>query len=375
MRARPCNRPMLRKPADTDVEKAAEQEPGQGRNGKNSWRRRRHFLSVRFPAIRIEQAFTLAAGRGNYHRASVTVEAMISNAAAKPGEETQADALFREAVAIMKRLRGPDGCPWDREQTLDSIRRYTLEETYEVLDAIERHDPEDLCEELGDLLLQVLFYAQIASDDGLFSITDVIETLNRKLVRRHPHVFGEEAAAAAGNQAQLASAEAGIGAKEVLTNWFLIKQLEKKAKAQVEEQSRLAGVLRAQPALLEAHKLGSAAARCGFDWPDSKGLLAKIREEADEVEAEITGNGTPSAALRLEVGDLLFVTANLARHLGVDPETALRDSNAKFRSRFAAMEHAERQDGGPPLEQRSLDALEELWQAAKRLEKQEKPAE
>ncbi len=264
----------------------------------------------------------------------------------------------------MARLRGPGGCPWDREQTPESIRPYTLEETYEVLDAIERKHPADLCEELGDLLLQVLFYAQMASEAGEFSIADVLRGLNRKLVRRHPHVFGVEAAAAAGNRAELDAAAEGIGTGQVLANWQAIKRMEKAKKPQPE--SRLEGVLRAQPALPEAQKLGSAAAKCGFDWPDAAGIFAKIREETDEVEAEVRAAGpTPNRELRLEIGDLLFVTVNLARHLGVDAETALRDANGKFRSRFAAMEAAE----GAPLEERNLDELELLWRAAKQRER------
>ncbi len=281
--------------------------------------------------------------------------------------EIRASDLFREAVAIMARLRGPDGCAWDREQTPESIRKYTLEEVYEVLDAIERRNSADLCEELGDLLLQVFFYAQMASETNDFSIVDVLAGLNQKLIRRHPHVFGEEAAAAAGNQATLASAENGIAADQVLRNWAAIKALERAQKTPAGDaaDSRLSGVLRAQPALLEAAKLGSAAAKCGFDWPDATGLLDKIREEADEVEAEIAAGAAPSAELQMEVGDLLFVTANLARHLRVDPETALRDANAKFRRRFGSMEAAEQVDGKGRLEERSLEALEELWQLAK----------
>lgn len=261
----------------------------------------------------------------------------------------------------MARLRSPGGCPWDREQTPDSIRPYTLEETYEVLDAIERRDPADLCEELGDLLLQVLFYAQIASEQGEFTIADVVAGLNRKLIRRHPHVFGAEAAAEAGNRAELAAADGTIDAGQVLSNWQAIKRMEKTAKPAA--AGRLAGVLRGQPALLEAQKLGSAAAKCGFDWPEARGILAKVREEADEVEAEIAG-GAPSGELRMELGDLLFVVVNLARHLRVDAETALRDANAKFRSRFVGMEAA----AGPPLEERSLDELEALWAESKRRE-------
>ena len=287
------------------------------------------------------------------------------------GASGQAPVLFAEVVAIMARLRAPGGCPWDREQTPDTIRKYTLEETYEVLDAIERRHAGDLCEELGDLLLQVLFYAQMASEAGDFTIDDVVGGLARKLVRRHPHVFGEEAAAAAGNAAVLEQAGSDIGADQVLNNWSAIKRMEWKSKAPLEDggRARLAGVLRAQPALPEAQKLGSAAARCGFDWPDAAGLLAKIREEADEVEQEIGAGGQASAELQMEVGDLLFVTANLARHLHVDAEMALRDANAKFRRRFGAMERMEEQSEGLPLEERSLEALEALWQRAKQLEK------
>ncbi len=275
--------------------------------------------------------------------------------------------LFSEAVAIMERLRGPDGCPWDREQTPESIRPYTIEETYEVLDAIERNHPRDLCEELGDLLLQVLFYAQMAREAGDFSIADVVAGLNRKLIRRHPHVFGAERSAAAGNQAELDTVGAEIGAEQVLANWFRIKKVENQAKALDQgRESRLSGVLRSQPALLEAHKLGSAAAKCGFDWPELAGLFDKIREEVAEVEAEVAPAGQkPTPEIGLEIGDLLFVTVNLARRLGVDAETALRDSNAKFRSRFESMEQSE----GPPLERCSLDRLEALWTEAKRRER------
>ena len=287
----------------------------------------------------------------------------------------EAAQAFGEAVAIMARLRAPGGCPWDREQTPASIRKHTLEETYEVLDAIERGDPGDLCEELGDLLLQVLFYAQMAAEQGEFGMAEVLAGLNRKLVRRHPHVFGTEASEAAGMRAALQQVNPENGAAQVLANWHSIKQLEKISNSQDEEKpGRLARVLRAQPALLEAGKLGAEAAKVGFDWPDPADLIGKIREEVDEVAAELAPGEPPSSALQMEVGDLLFVTANLARKLGVEPETALRDANAKFRRRFAAMEKMERMeqhDGGPALEERSLDVLEELWQAAKRSEKAE----
>jgi MazG family protein len=300
---------------------------------------------------------------------------------------SRAGELFAQSAKLMEHLRSPNGCPWDRGQTPATIRRYTLEETYEVLDAIERESPADLCEELGDLLLQVLFYAQMASEAGQFGIEDVVEGLNRKLIRRHPHVFGEEASAAAGNRATASNAPI-TDADGVKLKWDQIKQAEKLARGTVlgaegappgRVPGRMDGVLRSQPALLEAHKLGSAAHKCGFDWPDARGLLAKIREEADEVEAEMelaAPDGEASKALQLEVGDLLFVTASLARHLHTDAETALRDANAKFRSRFAAMEHMEHVEAkdapneAKPLEMRSLDELEVLWQRAKRLEKE-----
>ena len=284
-------------------------------------------------------------------------------AAEKDAERSQqispAGKLFAEAVAIMARLRGPGGCPWDREQTFSSIRKYTLEETYEVLDAIEREHWGDLSDELGDLLLQVLFYAEMADEAGHFSITEVIEGLNRKLVRRHPHVFGEEAAAAAGNRAENLETE-GIGAAEVLRNWDAIKKLEKASQGR--GAGRLEGVSRAMPALAEAGKIGSKAAKAGFDWPDVNGVMAKLREETAELETEIDAGNRELAAE--ELGDLLFTMANLARHLKVDPELALRDANAKFRRRFAAMEAA----SGRPLEELQADELEALWTGSKAAE-------
>jgi MazG family protein len=284
-------------------------------------------------------------------------------AAEKDAERSQqispAGKLFAEAVAIMARLRGPGGCPWDREQTFSSIRKYTLEETYEVLDAIEREHWTDLSDELGDLLLQVLFYAEMADESRHFSITDVIEGLKRKLVRRHPHVFGEEAAAAAGNRAENLET-AGIGAAEVLRNWDEIKKLEKASQGRGE--GRLEGVSRAMPALAEAGKIGSKAAKAGFDWPDVNGVMAKLREETAELETEIDAGNRELAAE--ELGDLLFTMANLARHLKVDPELALRDANAKFRRRFAAMEAASER----PLEELQPDQLEALWTGSKAAE-------
>jgi MazG family protein len=277
----------------------------------------------------------------------------------------RAGEIFAEAVAIMARLRAPGGCPWDREQTFASIRKYTLEETYEVLDAIEREHWADLADELGDLLLQVLFYAEMAEEAGHFNIADVIAGLNRKLIRRHPHVFGEEASAAAGNRAEGLETD-GIGSREVLRNWERIKQLEKQSQPKV-PQMRLDSISRSMPALSEAGKIGSKAAKAGFDWPDVHGVVEKLREECGELEAEIAKDD-PTAATQ-ELGDLLFTVANLARHLKVDPELALRDANAKFRRRFAAMEAA----AGGPLEDLTAAELEAQWTRIKAAEGEQKP--
>jgi MazG family protein len=276
-----------------------------------------------------------------------------------------AGALFQESVAIMARLRGPGGCPWDREQSFATIRKYTLEETYEVLDAIEREHWGDLAEELGDLLLQVLFYAQMGDEAGYFSIIDVLGHLNRKLIRRHPHVFGEEASAAAGNRARVDAASA-IEATGVLANWEAIKKAEKtsaeKAKG-AHSTSLLDEVPRNFPALLEATKLGSKAAKVGFDWPDRAGLLEKVEEECREIEAEVAAGAAPEG-VEGELGDLLFTVVNLARHLKVDPELALRRTNAKFRRRFAGMEQA----SDRALSEQSAPELEALWEQAKQRE-------
>jgi nucleoside triphosphate diphosphatase len=254
-----------------------------------------------------------------------------------------------EAIAIMARLRAPDGCPWDREQTFDSIKRHTLEETYEVFDAIERRAWPDLKDELGDLLLQVLFYAQMASEAGYFTMQDVASNLNAKLIRRHPHIFGSVVAS---------------DSAEVLRNWEQIKQSEKKSTASA-QSSMLDDVPRTMPAMLEAGKLGSRAAKVGFDWPNSDGLFDKFYEELGELKAELSPpTASQSApAIEAELGDLLFTAVNLARHLKVDPESALRAANAKFRRRFAAMEsaagNAEALAASTPLE------LDLLWNQAK----------
>lgn len=288
-------------------------------------------------------------------------------AAPQVTDPKRAAALFEESVAIMARLRAPGGCPWDREQSFDSIRKYTLEEAYEVFDAIERRDFPHLAEEVGDLLLQVLFYAEMAANDGQFTIADVLDHLNRKLIRRHPHVFGEEAARAAGNRADVDAAVEGSSAA-VLRNWEEIKAAEKAAKAgkgtpASAPESRLDSVQRALPALAEAAKLGAKARKAGFDWPQWRDLLPKIAEEIAELEAEVAaGEAAGNPAVEAELGDLLFTVVNLGRHLGVDAEMALRGCNRRFRDRFRLME----QSAHGPLEELSLDELEALWAQAKR---------
>ena len=283
------------------------------------------------------------------------------------GSSTDPAAVFREAVSIMERLRAPGGCPWDREQTFDSIKPYTLEETYEVFDAIERRNWEDLREELGDLLLQVLFYAQMAAEEGRFTMADVVAGLNRKLIRRHPHVFGDQASAAAGNSANLTVA--GANSAQVIHNWELIKRAEKTDGPK--HASVLDAAPRSLPALSEARKLGSLAQKSGFDWPDLEGLFDKLREETSELRQAIeddagqaTPTQAPAQAIVAELGDLLFTTVNLARRLKVDPEFALRQTNAKFRLRFAFMERA----APGPLENLSAAELDSLWTKAKQAE-------
>jgi MazG family protein len=281
-------------------------------------------------------------------------------------DPARAGALFEQSAAIMARLRAPGGCPWDREQTFDTIRKYTLEEAYEVFDAIERRDFPHLEEELGDLLLQVLFYAEMAANEGHFTIAGVLDQLNRKLIRRHPHVFGEEASKAAGNEADLDAAVEGSSAA-VLRNWEEIKQAEKRKKEtnaaqSAEPASRLDSVQRAMPALAEAAKLGAKAQKSGFDWQSWRDLLPKLEEETRELEAEAASEDPArKPAVEAELGDLLFTVVNLGRHLGVDAEMALRGCNLRFRERFTEMERA----ASRPLEELAPDELEALWTQAK----------
>jgi XTP/dITP diphosphohydrolase/ATP diphosphatase len=271
--------------------------------------------------------------------------------------QTETAAALGRAAAIMARLRAPNGCPWDREQSFDTIKRHTLEEAYEVFDAIERRAWPELKDELGDLLLQVLFYAQMASEAGYFTLRDVAEALIAKLVRRHPHVFGDAVAS---------------DSDAVLRDWEQIKREEKLSHAaQAEPGSMLEDVPRSMPAMLEATKLGSRAAKVGFDWPNAEGLFDKLAEETAELHAELAEAAAEGAKqgnkhIEDELGDLLFTAVHLARHLNIDPEFALRGSNAKFRRRFAAME---REAGdATALEALSAEELETLWERAKKTE-------
>ena len=256
----------------------------------------------------------------------------------------QAGEAFAEVVRILARLRGPGGCPWDREQTMDSIKPHTLEETYEVFDAIDRRAWPELRDELGDLLLQVLFYAQIAADDEHFSIDEVVRGLSAKLIRRHPHIFADAVAETA---------------SDVNRTWEAVKQQERAGKP-AQDAGLLESVPKFVPALVEARKLGSKAAKVGFDWPDVSGLFDKVQEEIAEVRAEIS-DAPDAAKLEEEIGDLYFVLTNLSRHLQVDPEQALRKANAKFRRRFRSMEVA----AGDAFEALPLSEKDALWDAAK----------
>ena len=259
--------------------------------------------------------------------------------------ESSAAQKFQKLVEIMARLRAPGGCPWDREQTFDSIKPYTLEETYEVLDAIDRRDWPGLAEELGDFLLQAVFYAEMAEEEGRFTIADALDAINAKLVRRHPHVFGDETAHTAGDVKRI---------------WGEVKAAEKDGKGK--PSGLLDSTPRALPALVEAQQISSRAAGVGFDWENADQVIAKLDEEVAEF-ARARQGGSP-AELEDELGDMLFVLVTLARVVKVDPEQALRKTNAKFRTRFA---HIERRlaEQGRKLEDAGIAEMESLWQEAK----------
>ena len=254
---------------------------------------------------------------------------------------------FDQLVSIMARLRAPGGCPWDREQTFDTIKPFLLEETYEVMQAIDAHDWPELAEELGDLLLQVVFFSEMAAEAGHFNVEDPLDAINAKLIRRHPHVFADETAETEGDVRKL---------------WGEIKAKEKATKG-TSDAGLLDSIPRVLPALVEAQHISSRAAGAGFDWRNIREVLLKLDEERREFE-NVMETG-PHAAIEDELGDLLFVIVNLARFVKVDPEQALRRTNAKFRTRFSHVEQG-LTERGKKFGESSLDEMEELWQEAKR---------
>ncbi|MBA2077790.1 nucleoside triphosphate pyrophosphohydrolase [Rhodanobacter sp. PCA2] len=258
-----------------------------------------------------------------------------------------------QLLAIMARLRDPErGCPWDVQQDFASIAPYTIEEAYEVADAIDRGDFDDLRDELGDLLLQVVFHAQMAAEQGRFDFADVAQAISAKMVRRHPHVFGDVRYADLDAQKQA---------------WEELKAAERAARGEAPDASALAGISRGLPEWKRAAKLQQRAATVGFDWPDHRPVLDKLAEEIDEVRAEFDAGADP-ARLEDEIGDVLFVVANLARHAGVDFSRALRHANAKFERRFRRMEQFAAEAGGT-LAEHDLPAQERLWRRVKQDER------
>ncbi|HKS29989.1 MAG TPA: nucleoside triphosphate pyrophosphohydrolase [Pyrinomonadaceae bacterium] len=268
-------------------------------------------------------------------------------------------AKFDDLVALMARLRSPEGCPWDREQTYETLAPMLLEEAYEAFEAVEEARegrPEELKSELGDLLFQIVFYAQVAKERGEFSIDDVTDAIHTKMVRRHPHVFGTDTAR---------------DSAEVLRNWEAIKAEEKRAagKDKQADASLLDGVSSKAPALMEAHQLSTKAARVGFDWQRVEDIFEKLHEELDELKEAIREHAASKEAgheqVREEIGDVLFAVVNIARHLGIEPEAALKVTNRKFRRRFRHVESG-LEKRGRTIDAATLEEMEALWQEAKR---------
>jgi MazG family protein len=266
--------------------------------------------------------------------------------ATRPRASSAASREFQKLVDIMRRLRGPDGCPWDREQTIESLRGFVLEETYEVLDAIDRGDHDALRGEIGDLLFEGVFLAQIEDDAGRFDVAASLRAVTGKLVRRHPHIFG---------------ATNGIRTpRQVIEQWEQIKAREQKTAG--ERRSLLRGVPNAMPSLLRAHEIGTRVAAVGFDWAKTTDVVDKIEEEVAELRHAVAGEGRARA--EEEMGDLLFSIANLARKLGIEPESALRKANEKFSARFEALEH-EFERTGRSVHDATLEEMEAVWQEIK----------
>ncbi len=253
---------------------------------------------------------------------------------------------FEDLIRVMEKLRSPQGCPWDREQTHESLLKYLLEEAYEVVDAVLKGDDEELKEELGDLLLQVVFHSQIAKERGAFTLDEVIDRITRKLIYRHPHVFGNK--------------EGIETPQDVNREWEKLKEKEGKRR-----ESALDGIPKSMPALERAYKLQKRAEKVGFDWKDFKGIKEKMVEELQEIEDELKRGNREK--LEEEVGDLLFMAVNLSRFLGIHPEVALRRANEKFEERFRYMEKRAK-ERGKELKEMPLEEMEELWQEAKKRE-------
>jgi len=266
----------------------------------------------------------------------------------------EAGALFARFVELIARLRAPGGCPWDREQTHDTVKPMTIEEAYEVAHAIDEKDDEELLGELGDLLLQVVFHASIAEERGAFRLRQVVERVSEKMVRRHPHVFGDDDASTSG---------------EVLRSWEAIKSRERQAKGK-DDESMLDSVHRGLPAVMEAFQMTTKVARVGFDWANADSALVKLDEEVLELREAVKARTDPGAIAE-EVGDLLFVAVNVARLAGVDPESALKAANRKFRRRFRHIEERLRADGRGPADS-TLEEMDRLWDEAKREEREKR---
>jgi MazG family protein len=270
-------------------------------------------------------------------------------------KELTAGEWFERLVALQARLRAPNGCPWDREQTHATLRTYLIEEAYEVLDAMKSGDDAKFANEMGDLLLQIVFHSQIATEEGRFTVADVIREVHEKMVRRHPHVFGEKRAK---------------DAAEVLRNWEQIKAQERQEHGEIEKKeqrkSLLDGVPRGLPATMEGLQLTRKASRAGFDWDNATGVFEKLGEECVELRQALESNDV--AKMEEEMGDLLFAAVNLARFLQVDPEIALKNANAKFARRFREMER-QSTENGQAFAELARAAKEKLWEAAKESEK------
>ena len=279
---------------------------------------------------------------------------MAGSPAKLAGEE------FTELVELISRLRAPGGCPWDREQTHESLKPMMLEEAYEVVEAIDDGDDEGFKGELGDLLLQVVFHSQIATEENRFTVAEVIERISSKMIRRHPHVFGEDLAQTSG---------------EVLRNWEAIKEAELEAKGKpADGGSMLDSVSTKLPAVMEAFQMTTKVSRVDFDWPDVASVLEKLDEEVEELKQAVGDERPSHKEIAGEVGDLLFVAVNVARLLGIDPESALKTSNRKFRRRFRYIEERLREQGRKPADSDHIE-MDALWDEAKEREKDSIPSD